>query len=262
LFFVFLISCLSFYSQQDPASKLNLFFDVNKFVLTKTHQMLIDSALIGKQLTITHIKGFADSTGNSTYNMDLSRKRAWAVYNYLNNQPHSDSITVEYFGEEHADGSDISYDRRVEIFYSISIPRQQTPLTNNNADTLTVTEKYEITNIYFIPDKPIVDPVSFFAVDDAAEYLKKFPECKFEIVGHVNNVMPPSEANTKALEPVRKLSEERAKAIYDLMMERGIPAERMTYKGVGNSQMAIKNPKNDEEKRKNMRVEILISCKK
>jgi len=36
----------------------------------------------------------------------------------------------------------------------------------------------------------------------------------------------------------------------------------MTFKGVGNSQMVFKNPKNDEEKRKNMRVEILIACKK
>ena len=36
----------------------------------------------------------------------------------------------------------------------------------------------------------------------------------------------------------------------------------MTYKGVGNSQMVYKDPKNDEEKRKNMRVEILIYCVK
>jgi len=36
----------------------------------------------------------------------------------------------------------------------------------------------------------------------------------------------------------------------------------MTHKGVGNSQIVFKDPKNDQEKRKNMRVEILISCKK
>jgi outer membrane protein OmpA-like peptidoglycan-associated protein len=130
-------------------------------------------------------------------------------------------------------------------------------------DSVSGIEKYEISNIYFVPDKPIVEPASFFAVDDAAKYLKRFPGCKFEIVGHVNYILPPSVINNpKAMEPAQRLSHERAKTIYELLIERGIPSQSMTFKGVGNSQMVFKNPKNDEEKRKNMRVEILISCKK
>ena len=265
LFFYFLsFGFCCAYSQSVTNSSLNLFFDVNKYDLNNEHFMLIDSAMAGKKLTITCIKGFADTTGATSFNIELSRKRATAVYNYINDHHRTDSfVTVEYFGEQHAAEKNISYNRRVEICYSISIFHQEeTPLKNNTTDTLEVTEKYEISNIYFIPDKAIVDPTSFFAVDDAAKYLKKFPRCKFEIVGHVNNALLPSEANTKALEPIRKLSEERAKTIYDLIIERGIPAESMTHKGVRNSQMVFKNPKNDEEKRKNMRVEILISCKK
>lgn len=64
------------------------------------------------------------------------------------------------------------------------------------------------------------------------------------------------------MEPAQRLSEERAKTIYDFLIERGVPFQSMTFKGVGNSQMIFNNPKNDEEKRRNMRVEILISCKK
>ena len=136
-------------------------------------------------------------------------------------------------------------------------------IENNITDTLAITEKYELANIYFIPDKAIIDPTSFFAVDDAAKYLKRFPGCRFQIVGHVNYVLPPSVMNNpKALEPAMKLSEERAKAVYELLIDRNIPIQSMTYKGVGNSQMVFKKPKNDEERRKNMRVEILISCKK
>ena len=266
LFFCFLsLGFYCSYSQSVTNSNLNLFFDVNKYDLTNEHLILIDSAMAGKKLTITCIKGFADTTGVTSFNIELSRKRATAVYNYINDHHRIDSfVTVEYFGEQHAAEKNISYNRRVEICYSVSISRQEeTLLKNNIADTLVVTEKYEITNIYFIPDKAIVDPASFFAVDDAAEYLKHFAGCKFEIVGHVNYVMLPSVLkNPNALEPAQKLSEERAKVVYLLLSERGIPIESMTFKGAGNSQMVFKNPKNDEEKRKNMRVEILISCKK
>lgn len=254
---------ISSFSQQSPDLKLELFFDVNRSSLTRHHLILIDSAIISKNLVVTTIKGFADSTGNASYNTDLSKKRAWTAFEYFTSHRYSDAINIEYFGEQNAAGSEMFYDRRVEVWFKKKEAEEVTVAEKKiKADMLVITEKYEISNIYFIPDKAIVDPASFFAVDDAAKHLKKFTGCKFEIVGHVNNVMRPSEANTKALEPVRKLSEERAKTIYDLMIERGIPAESMTHKGVGNSQMVFKNPKNDEEKRKNMRVEILISCKK
>lgn len=259
-----LFFCFYPYAQQASYSKLNLFFEVNQSGLTKDHILLIDSAIISKNLVILSIKGFADSTGNASYNMDLSQKRARAVFSHFINKQYSDSIVVGFFGEQHNAGDELFYNRRVEIWFEekkIEAPKVATE--NSKEDTLPVVEKYEISNIYFLPDQPIVDPVSFFAVDEAAKYLKRFPGCKFEIVGHVNYVTPPSLINDpKYLEPLQILSEERAKTIYELLIERGIPAETMTHKGVGNSQMVFKNPQNESEKRKNMRVEILISCKK
>jgi len=263
LFLSGLFFSISSFSQQKPDLKLELFFDVNKYELTKAHRMQIDSAIISRGLTITGIRGFADSTGNASYNIDLSQKRAKAVFRYFDGQANSDSISIEFVGEQHTAGKDISYNRRVDIYFKENMSKEENTPLENSIDTLAVTEKYEISNIYFIPDKAIIDPATFFAVDDAAKYLKRFSGCKFEIVGHVNYAMLPSAMkNPKNLEPAQRLSEERAKAIYDLLIDRGIPAESMTHKGVGNSQMVFKNPKNDEEKRKNMRVEILIACKK
>lgn len=174
------------------------------------------------------------------------------------------SISSGYFGEQNAVGSEMFYDRRVKVCFKQIVPGELIDVDEKaKADTLAITERYELTNIYFIPDKAVVDPTSFFTDDDAAKYLKKFPGCKFEIVGHVNYVLPASVMNNpKAVEPVMKLSEERAKTVYDLLAGRNIPIESMTFKGVGNLQMVFKSPRNDEEKRKNMRVEILISCKK
>ena len=65
-----------------------------------------------------------------------------------------------------------------------------------------------------------------------------------------------------ALLPFQKLSEERARAIFELLAGYGIPKNVMSYRGVGNTQMLFKHPKYEEEMRKNMRVEILIFCNK
>jgi outer membrane protein OmpA-like peptidoglycan-associated protein len=264
LLFGTLFFSISSFSQQNLDLKLELFFNVNRSVLTKFHLMLLDSAFMGKNLVVTTIKGFADSTGNASYNLDLSKKRTEAVFQYFVSHHYPDSINVQYYGEQNSAGSELAYDRRVEIWFRQKEVEKVIEVEEKiQADTLAITEKYEISNIYFLPDKAIVDPTSFFVIDDAAKYLKRFSGCKFEIVGHVNYVTPPSLANDpKALVPLQILSEERAKEIYDQLAERGIPIQDMTHKGVGNSQMVFKNPKNDHKKRKNMRVEILISCKK
>jgi outer membrane protein OmpA-like peptidoglycan-associated protein len=259
------------FSQTD--SVLKLFFDVNKYQLRKDHLAQLGE-LINKGVSITCIKGFADSTGSTKYNKALSQQRAKAVYVYLSNQHFIDSKTeVRSYGEQQAANEDISYNRRVEICYNGHVSREPTTeeKTNMNRENViegekvtdSPTRRYELKNIYFVPDKAIIEAWSFNAVDDAAKYLKSFPGCRFEIVGHVNYVLSPAAlSNPKALEPAQKLSADRARTVYDLLIEREIAATNMTYKGVGNSQMVFKDPKNDEEKRKNMRVEILIYCDK
>lgn len=253
-------ACFSF------GQNLNLFFDVNKYELTDEHKAQL-SEILGKNVTIACIKGYADSTGTLEYNKGLSRKRAEEVFKYLRKNIVID-ILPEYLGEQHTASKELYFDRRVEICFEESkvtpeIISVDSQVVQKKDSVATATEKYELSNIYFVPDKAVIESGSFYAVDDAARYLKRFPNCKFEIIGHVNNVMPPSLANDpKAYEPIQKLSDERAKTVYDLLVERGISAENMKHKGVGNTQMVYKNPKNDEEKRKNMRVEILIYCDK
>jgi len=270
--FLLLLSSSYSFSQNVNDSVLNLFFDVNKYQLNKQQLVQLDE-LVSKNVSFTCIKGFADSTGSIAYNKELSRKRANAVYIYLKKSLHDSEIKPGHYGEQQATGEDISYNRRVEICYKKEVlqesllqektPIEEKPIVNEQKIIDSPTTKYELSNIYFVPDKAIIEACSFYAVDDAANYLKNFPGCQFEIVGHVNYVMLPAAMNNpKALEPAQKLSEERAKTVYDLLIERGIRAVNMSHKGVGNSQMVFKNPKNDEEKRKNMRVEILIYCKK
>jgi len=53
-----------------------------------------------------------------------------------------------------------------------------------------------------------------------------------------------------------ELSYKRAKAINDYLVISGIDQKRLTYKGLGNSRMKFKLPKNKEEEDQNKRVEI------
>jgi len=262
IFIIMISACFSF------GQNLNLFFDVNKYELTNEHKAQL-TELLNRNVTITCIVGYADSNGTKAYNKNLSRKRAEEVSKYLMGNFY-DKIIPFYVGEQHTPGKDLDFDRRVEICFEgkkaieeIKAVQDSAEINQKKDSVAVTTEKYELSNIYFVPDRAIIEPWSFYAVDDAAKYLKRFPNCEFEIVGHVNYELPPSLANNpKAMELPQKLSEERAKTVYDLLIERGIPAESMTHKGVGNTQMIYKNPKNDEEKRKNMRVEILIYCNK
>ena len=65
------------------------------------------------------------------------------------------------------------------------------------------------------------------------EFLKENPTVKVEIQGHTDNVGN-DDANLK-------LSHQRAKAVYDYVINKGIPADRLRYKGYGESQPIADN---------------------
>ncbi len=55
-----------------------------------------------------------------------------------------------------------------------------------------------------------------------------------------------------------KLSVNRALRIYNMLLERGIPADKMTYIGHGFRKMVVPNAQTEEEHAQNRRVEVDI----
>jgi outer membrane protein OmpA-like peptidoglycan-associated protein len=72
-----------------------------------------------------------------------------------------------------------------------------------------------------------------------------------EIQGHVND-------ESKRGVFSKRLSKRRALRILKYLVDCGISESRLSAVGFGNSNPVFKNPKNDEEKEANRRVEILI----
>ncbi len=108
-------------------------------------------------------------------------------------------------------------------------------------------------NVFFDFDKATLRPESKVELDKWVRFLKENPELKIEIAGHTD-LRGSQQHNLK-------LSEARAKAVYDYFVTKGIAPRRMRYKGYGASQ-PLTYENTEEAHQKNRRVEIWIVEKK
>nr|WP_262895661.1 OmpA family protein [Marivirga atlantica] len=90
-------------------------------------------------------------------------------------------------------------------------------------------------------------------LDDLAVLLNANKALQLKVSGHTDNI--------GTVEANQTISEERAKAVVDYLMEIGIEEDRLSYEGKGATVPLYKN--NTEENRaKNRRVEFLIYAEK
>lgn len=82
-----------------------------------------------------------------------------------------------------------------------------------------------------------------------AEVLIKYPDAEANIVGHTDS--------TGSEKVNQRISEQRAQAVADYLVEQGVKAEQLTVRGVGESQPIASND-TAEGRAKNRRVEVTI----
>jgi OmpA-OmpF porin, OOP family len=102
--------------------------------------------------------------------------------------------------------------------------------------------------INFETGKSIIKPESQTIIDQIAQMLKENAALKIGIEGHTDNVGTP-QANLR-------LSEERAKAVVNSVVAKGIDKSRLVSKGWGQTKPIMEN-NTEEGKAKNRRVEIV-----
>lgn len=93
-----------------------------------------------------------------------------------------------------------------------------------------------------------IKPESAGSVDQIAALLKAAPTLKVSIEGHTDNIGSP-ESN-------KKLSEDRAKAVMDAVVAKGVAADRMTAVGRG-QEAPIADNRKEEGRALNRRVEVV-----
>jgi outer membrane protein OmpA-like peptidoglycan-associated protein/tetratricopeptide (TPR) repeat protein len=126
--------------------------------------------------------------------------------------------------------------------YQIDIPLQ--PLEANAAIVLK--------NIFFESNKYALKPESEAELNEVVQLMKENPTLHIQISGHTDN-------SGKATEN-QVLSENRAKAVTNYLVTKGIAATRLTYKGFGDTQPIADNGA-PEGRAKNRRTELNVISK-
>lgn len=140
-----------------------------------------------------------------------------------------------------------------EQAYHMEVP--MTPLNMENAT-------FVLENIFFDLDKATLRKESFVELERLRAFLNKYPTIKIEIGGHTDTRGDDDHNKT--------LSHNRAKSVYEYLVEKGINKDRLTYKGYGEdktviSDEAIAKLTSEKEKeaahQKNRRTEVKILSK-
>lgn len=112
-----------------------------------------------------------------------------------------------------------------------------------------VGESFVLRNVFFDFDKSTLKKESEVELNKLVNYLTSNKGIKIEIGGHTDN--QGSESYNE------RLSNDRAKAVYDYLVNKGIDSKRMSYKGYGMSKPVATND-TEEGRALNRRTEFTI----
>jgi outer membrane protein OmpA-like peptidoglycan-associated protein len=104
-------------------------------------------------------------------------------------------------------------------------------------------------NIFFETASAVLLDASLFELNKLFRLLDENPSMKIQLNGHTDDV--------GSDEDNLLLSENRAKAVYNFLIEKGIAQERLAYRGFGESQ-PIDTNETDEGRQNNRRTEFEI----
>lgn len=117
----------------------------------------------------------------------------------------------------------------------ITVEQQSQPVITNDAEVkkVEVGKVCDLHDINFSTNDFSLDDNSKRIIDLFIEFLNENPTVKVEIQGHTDNI-----GDDKSNQ---KLSEERAKSVYDYVLSQNVDSNRLKYKGYGESKPIADN---------------------
>lgn len=112
-------------------------------------------------------------------------------------------------------------------------------------------QKVKLENVFFGFDSFELDQKSNIELQSVIHFMTENPSVKIMIEGHTDN-----EGDSKYN---LKLSRNRARAVYDYLVEQGVEAARLQYEGLGDSQPVAGND-TEEGRARNRRTELRITA--
>ena len=106
-----------------------------------------------------------------------------------------------------------------------------------------------LNNLFFPTNSFELEKRSTTELDRLTRFMNQYPALAVEVSGHTDDV---------GSDPANlTLSDNRAKAVYDYLVKSGIKAERLKYKGYGETQPAVPNT-SEANRHLNRRIELRI----
>lgn len=121
-------------------------------------------------------------------------------------------------------------------------------------------ETIVLKNLFFVGNSPDLLESSKPTLPKILKFMQLNPDLKVEIAGHVNVPFAEKgkEIYTMKNTSTWELSENRAKTVYNYLIDNGIASEHLSWKGYGNSQMVKPYARSEADAALNRRVEIRI----
>lgn len=113
-------------------------------------------------------------------------------------------------------------------------------------------ERVVLKNVFFDVDKFTLRTESRIELDKLVAFMKANPTIRIELGGHTDN--------TGIKQKNTELSNNRAKAVFEYLVQNGVGADRLSYKGYGDTQPVADN-KTEAGKQQNRRTEFKIISK-
>ena len=123
---------------------------------------------------------------------------------------------------------------------------------NVEVQKIEVGKNYKLNNIYFETNSSILNSQTIAIIEQLTEFLNENPTVNISIQGHTDNVGDAS-ANLK-------LSQDRARMVYELLVKNGIDSNRLSSTGYGASK-PISTNQTEKGRALNRRTEFTITAK-
>ena len=133
--------------------------------------------------------------------------------------------------------------------YLLKIELVPIPTGVANTGDLPKSKPIVLNNVFFETGSAALQQVSMIELDRLKELLETNANLKIQINGHTDNVGD-QQANLK-------LSTERAQAVYEYLVSKGIDSNRLNFKGFGETEPIATNT-TPEGRQKNRRTEFMI----
>ena len=231
-------------------NKIEVFFDFNSDVPNVNSTQFFNRWMNENQdVEVVKISGYCVSVDQSSYNKDLGLRRINSVLENLKGSKIkiNPNLIIENMGKDFKQSKIQAENRKVVVFYQKIKEEKQLA---NQIKKSKKGDLIKLENIYFYNNSAQIVSKSEATLYQLLKIMRDNPKLKIEIQGHICCKMP--------TDP-EEVSNARAKAIYDYLVQREIKKDRLTYKGYGVSRPVHPIPeKNTQEEDENRRVEIMI----